>query len=78
MGLHCDVMDFVAAILELSGMWLVGDMRRLGFLFAAGGAAVWITVALTAGVYGLLLVCVPALGIAVRNWRRWGNDSNAS
>ena len=64
-------MDWLAAIFELTGDWVVGNRRRLGFLLKLVGCGLWIAVALRTGVYGLLLVVVPALLVNSRNWWTW-------
>lgn len=66
------MLDWAAGAVELAGSWLVGSKRRVGFLLAALCDVLWIAVALRTGVYGLLLVVVPAFFIALRNWWKWG------
>ncbi len=65
------MLDYAAATLELTGAWLVGSKRRIGFVLNAAGCLIWIEVALRVELYGLLLVVVPALVINMRNWWRW-------
>lgn len=66
-------MGWVAAVLELAGKWLVGNECRWGFVASSLGALVWITVALRVPeARGLLLVCLPAIIINVRNFVKWG------
>ncbi len=66
-------MDFIAGILELSGLYLVGNKSRIGFVLNLLGCLVWIYVAVTTNLYGLLLVVIPAVFINIRNWTRWKN-----
>ena len=69
-------MDWAAGGIELAGCWLVGNKRRSGFLLVALCDVLWIAVALTTGIYGLLLVVVPAFVIALRNYRKWGRHGS--
>jgi hypothetical protein len=64
-------MDIVASILELLGLWLIGNRTRLGFVCSLFGCAAWCYVAVTREVYGLLIIGVAAIIINARNWWRW-------
>ena len=67
------MMDWIAGILELVSTYLVGDKKRIAFVFAFLCNVCWIAYILRNKVtYGLLLVTIPAAGIAVRNWIKWG------
>ena len=65
-------MDWIAGILELSGKWLIGDKKRVGFVISLLACIVWTFVAISTQIYGLLLVVVPAMVVNVRNFRKWG------
>ena len=69
-------MDWIAAIFELSGSWLIGNRWRLGFILNALGCCTWIYVALKTQVYGLLLVVIPAIIINTRNYIKWTEKQN--
>ena len=64
-------MDWIAGILELMGIWIVGNKKWVGFLFNMAAGAAWIYVSIDRGIYGLLLVVIPALFINMRNMRKW-------
>ena len=65
-------MDWVAAVLELAGLWMVGNKNRAGFVLLACCCVAWYCHVLTSeSTYGLLIVVTPALFINVRNWRKW-------
>ena len=64
-------MDIVASILELTGLWLVGNRARVGFACNLVGCWLWVAVAIDREVYGLLIVGVVAGCVNVRNWLRW-------
>ena len=68
-------MDWIAGILELAGLWKIGDKRAWGFLLCIAGGLCWITyVILNGHTYGLLVVVIPALFINVRNYTKWRRD----
>ena len=56
-------MDLIAGALELIGLWVIGDKSAIGFIISMCGSACWIYVGVRKKVYGLLLVCIPALFI---------------
>ena len=67
--------DFLAGIMELSGAWLVGSRRKVGFLASFAGSVVWVIYVFSKGhTYGLLLVCVPAAVVSLRNYVRWRRE----
>lgn len=68
-------MDFLAGIFELLGGWIVGNKNKLGFVLNALGCLVWIYVAFSRQVYGLLVVVVPALFVNARNYIRWSRET---
>jgi hypothetical protein len=68
-------MDFVAAILELTAAFMVGNKNKYGFVLFFITGLVWITyVIVHQHTFGLLLVVVPALGINVRNFLKWRRE----
>lgn len=70
------MIDHIAGVLELLGIWLVGRKKKSGFLFAAAGGIVWIIAVIRTGVmFGLLIVVLPALGLNVYNYFKWGRDN---
>ena len=65
------MIDWIAAAFELSGDWLVGDKKKIGFILKLVSCTCWIVAALSYEMYGLLLVVVPALFINTRNFIKW-------
>ena len=63
----------LAAILELVGMWLVGNKNRICFpIFWLGGVCWIITALCTKPVtVGLLIVIPIATAINIRSWLKW-------
>lgn len=68
-------MDWLAGILELLAVWLVGNKRKIAFLVGFAGNVAWFIYVLWEGhTYGLLLVCVPVAGINLRNYVKWARE----
>ena len=64
-------MDFIAAILELSAIWLIGNKKRVEFIIFILCNITWAIVAIKSGLYGLLLTVMVALVMNIRNWFKW-------
>lgn len=68
-------MDFIAGILELTGIWVIGSKHRTGFILNLLGGLTWIGYVLMTGhAKGLLIVVIPALMINLRNFVKWGES----
>ena len=68
-------MDFIAGLLELSGLWIVGNKSKWGFILNILCGLCWITyVLINQHTYGLLIVVVPALIINTRNFIKWSKE----
>jgi hypothetical protein len=69
-------MDWVAATLELAGLWLVGSKRRVGFALLILGSCAWLVFVFTEKeAYGLVAVVIPAMFINARNWKKWSGQA---
>jgi len=67
--------DFIAAILELVGLYIVGNKNRFGFILNISCAVFWIIYVLSSkSAYGILIVVVPSIIINIRNFLKWGNN----
>ena len=65
-------MDWIAGILELIALYIVGSKNRFGFLLNLVVATCWIShVYLIRESYGLLVVVIPAIFINIRNYIKW-------
>lgn len=68
-------MDWIAGVLELSASWLIGSKRRAAFLLGLTGNIAWVVYVLTSqSAYGLLLVCIPAGLVNIRNYVLWSRN----
>lgn len=67
-------MGWVANILILIGMYLLGEHNRHAFLFSIAGEAIWGVMGALMGRWDLALICgIFCLG-TFRNWLKWGAD----
>lgn len=65
--------DWIAAILGLVGIVLVGRKKRIGFLFGMACNGMWVLYVLCSHVsYGILLEVVPLAAINAVNFHLWG------
>ena len=65
-------MDWIAAIFELFGLYIVGNKNRIGFILNLCCGVCWIAyVLINKHTYGLLLVIIPAIFINIRNFIKW-------
>ena len=65
------MISLVAGGFELIALYVLGNKRRYGFLLGMLVDLLWMYVAVTCKVYGLLLVAIPALILNIRNYRKW-------
>jgi len=67
-------MDILAGFIELLSMWLVGNKKKVAFVTFSISNFIWIYVAIHSHIYGLLIVCIPAILINLRNYLKWSRD----
>ncbi len=65
------MLDYVAGIFDISGVWVIGNKNKYGFLLTMLGNILWVAVAFKTGVFGLLIVVVPAIFVNIRNFIKW-------
>jgi len=64
--------DWIAGILELCGLYIVGNKNKIGFLVNIVCGLCWISyVIFSMSTYGFLIVVIPALVINTRNFIKW-------
>ena len=61
-----------ASAFLFAGLYLLGNKRRVGFLFSILGELLWTCAALNRGMFDLAAVCVLFGAMAALNWRKWG------
>jgi hypothetical protein len=65
-------MTWLANLLIVIGLWMVGSKRRSAFIFTFAGEAVWTAVSASKGMYDLAAICALFAVLAARNWWKWG------
>ncbi len=68
------LIDILAAATGLTGLWLIGDRKKSGFLWGIVSDVLWITVGVLAFLPGLIVCCVILLFVNTRNYRKWLKD----
>jgi len=63
-------------VLILIGMWLVGEKKRVCFLWTLVGESIWAGYALWLKMYDLSFICVIFALMAILNWRKWKETIN--
>lgn len=64
-------MDWIAALLEIAGAWLVGNKNKWGFVVFMFGNVLWIITGSQKALGGLIFVSIIFFCINVRNFRKW-------
>jgi len=66
-------LTWIAAVFELSGIYLLGVKRRIGFILNMIAGSLWITYSFMSGsAYGLVMICGVALILNTEGFRKWG------
>jgi hypothetical protein len=65
-------LDYIAAIFELLGLYLIGNRSWYGFASNIIGGILWIlAVFISHEMFGLLLVVIPAIILNIININKW-------
>lgn len=65
-------MDWIAAVLEIIALVVIGNRSKWGFAIMLGASVCWLSYVFTSGnCYGLLVVVPVAMCIHVRNFIKW-------
>ena len=68
------IIDWIAAIVALTGVYFIGRKNKYGFLICAVSGVIWCCVALSTGVYGLLLEVVLLFILNIYNFNKWRKE----
>lgn len=72
-------MDWIAGILTLMGMWMVGEKNRWGFMVLFLNEFVWLYVILTREeIMGFLPLCFALIYINIKAFIDWGKDAKTN
>jgi len=69
-------MDWIATVLEVIGVWKVGNKSRWGFVYLLICNLAWILVAYQTKLYGMLTMMIIFVFINIRNFIKWSNDEH--
>ena len=72
------MIDYAAGILDLTGHWLVGNKKKIGFVIHFLSSILWIVAAFKFEVYGLLIIMIPSLAVTVRNYIKWRKEDSTN
>lgn len=70
--------DWLAMLLGIAGIWIVGSKNRWGFVLCAASQVIWAGLGVWKGLYGLTCVAIPVIVIHGRNWFKWGRNGKES
>ena len=65
------MMDWLAAIFGLIGLWLLSEKYKHGFTLGIVSDILWIIIGLQKGLPGLVTVCVILIGVNIRGYLKW-------
>ncbi len=65
-------LSYIAASLNLIGVYFVGNKKRCCFLFFLTAGSLWAAIALKIGLYGLLLEAVFLAILNIIAYKKWG------
>lgn len=65
------MLDWIAAILEISGLWIIGNKKKSGFLMMILCSISWIMIGISNHLYGLSLAALICFIVHVRNYLKW-------
>ena len=67
-------LDWIAAVIALLGVYIIGRKNKYGFLICMVSGAIWCIVAVLTGVYGLLLEVLPLFAMNLFNFNKWRKE----
>ncbi len=65
-------LSYIAACLNLIGIYFVGNKKRYCFIFFITAGFLWGIIAIKTGLYGLLLEAVPLAILNIIAYKKWG------
>ena len=73
-----ELLTWIAAVFELTGIYLLGKHKRLGFILNIISGIIWISYSLISGsAYGLVMICSVAFILNIKGFINWGNKNEA-
>jgi len=69
-------MDWVGTTFILSGLWLIGSKKRIGFPVGIVGCLFWAVYGLQHHILSILVVNIIFVFVNARGWYRWSDISH--
>ena len=66
--------DWLATVCGLTGVYLIGNKNRYGFLIMMVASLSWMTVGFIIGSLALMAGSTVFFGLHVRGWMKWRRD----
>lgn len=64
-------LDWIAAIFEIVGFWLIGNKKRSGFVSCMICSVLWTGVAIQAKLPGLFAIAILCFILHIRGYLKW-------
>ena len=72
-----EALTIVAAIFELTGIYMLGKKKRIGFILNMIAGVQWITYSMiTHSAYGLIMICSIALILNTKGFINWRKNND--
>jgi len=65
------MLDWIAAAFEVSGLWIIGNKKKFGFILLILCSISWIILGIQVQKYGLSVAAFVCFVIHVRNYLKW-------
>lgn len=69
--------DWLATVCGLTGVYLLGSKRRIGFLIMMMASLSWLTVGFIIESLALIVGSIVFFSLHVRGWWRWSKEAEA-
>ncbi len=66
------ILSYIVASFNIVGVCLVGNKKRVCFIFFLLSGLLWGVIAIRTGLYGLLLEAVPLAILNIIAYKKWG------
>ncbi len=66
--------DILAMLITFTGIYLIGNKKRYGFMVASIGNLIWVTLGFWVQSIGLMFANIVIILIYIRNYIKWNNN----
>jgi hypothetical protein len=67
-------LGWIGNLFILMAIWLTGQKRAVGWIYSIAGNICWCLYAINLHMLDVLFIDGIALGLAIRNWRKWNQE----